>query len=190
LGDTIMVRSFAPLPPLEDITFLRPDARAFVTGRGPFPFLTPRWVSRFMLVMAGGFAVSGLCLIAVALDPILFLSHPLAREDDWIEIMGFTLIGLAVLDVGISIFLYRLWEREARLASDGGLLPAELLSAKVRAAKGGNYLQAECRFTSPQSQAITAKKNVGRPDRRLKVAPPAGSKVLILYDSDKLWQIL
>jgi hypothetical protein len=190
MGDTIMVRSLAPLPRLEEVTFLRPDARAFVTGEGPFPYVTPRWVSRLMLIMAGGFAIVGLGFVAVAEDPVLFLGHPLAPADDWIGIFGLAMFGVAVLDVGISIFLRKLWAREAHLASDGGLLPAELLSARVRAAKGGNNLQVQCRFTSPEGTAITATKNVGRPDRRLRTAPPPDVKILILYGSDRLWQIL
>ena len=43
MGDTIMVRSFAPLPRLDEITLLREECRAFVTGQIPYPVTVPFW---------------------------------------------------------------------------------------------------------------------------------------------------
>ena len=70
------------------------------------------------------------------------------------------------------------------------MLPGELISAKLLATKGGNYLQAECRFTSPDGKTVTGRKNADKARRSLKTLPTPGAKILILYDSDRLWQVL
>ena len=190
MGDTIMVRAFASVPRLEEITFLRPNTRDFVTGGKPYPLSLPVWFPYIFLLSAATFAAFGLYLTLAAHFPTQVLGRPLASNDDWMGQIGpFVLVGV-ILEFGIWAYFQKLVRGDQKLGADGGLIPGELVSSKVRAAKGGNYLQAQCRFTSPQGLVITGKKNVGRPDRRLKEGPPAGSKVLILYDSDRLWQVL
>jgi hypothetical protein len=190
MGDTIMVRSFAPLPRLEDVTFLRPDTRAFVTGEKPYPLLVPVWFPYLFVLGAVIFAAYGLYLALAAYFPTQILGHPPASNNEWMgQLAPFVFLGVLV-DAGLWAYFRKLVRGDQKLGSDGGLIPGELVSAKVRAAKGGNYLQAECRFTSPQGKIVTGKKNVGRPDRSLRTPPPVGSRVLILYDNDRLWQAL
>jgi hypothetical protein len=189
MGDTIMVRSFTTLPRLEDVAFLRPASRYFITGRGPFPALIRPWLVMLLFGYGALFGAAAIVITAIAYQAETFLGHPLSQESDWLRLFGPILLVPAVIDLGIALCFQRLAEQRKQLAAEGGLLPGELLSAKLRAAKGGNYLQFECQFTSPQGQIIVGKRN-GPPDRRLKNAPPAGSKLLILYDSDRLWQVL
>lgn len=190
MGDTIMVRSFAPLPRLDDITFLRTDTRDFVTGAKPYPLSLPAWFPNFFLLSVALFAAFAIYLIAATQFPQQILGRPLGFSDEWMkDILPPVLIGI-VLELGIWFYFRKMIDGDRKLGTDGGLIGGELVAAKIKAAKGGNYLQAECRFTSPQGQVVTGKKNVGRPDRRLKNGPPAGSKILILYDSDRLWRVL
>ena len=189
MGDTIMVRSFASLPRLEEITFLRPDTRDFVTGAKDYPLTLPAWFPYLFLLGAVPIGGLGLYCALATWFPSQFLGRPLASNDDWmIQIAPFAIL-LVVIEIGIFLWFRKLVRDDQKLGADGGLIPGELIASKVKAAKGGNYLQAQCRFTSPQGQVITGKKNA-RPDRRLKEGPPAGSKILILYDSDRLWQVL
>ena len=105
--------------------------------------------------------------------------------------LGPMVLLFAVLNVGLWFNFRNMARGQARLADEGGLLPGELLSAKIRSSKNGNYLRVECRFTSPQGKLITGKKDVGGPARYLKpTPPPSGTKVLVLYDGDRLWQVL
>lgn len=190
MGDTIMVRSFSPLPRLEEITLLRKDTRAFVTGAAPYPLSLPAWFPWFFLAGVALFAAFGIYLALASYFPDRILGHPLGPADSWMsDVVPFVLVGI-VLELGIFAWFRKLIRDDQKLGADGGLIPAELIAAKVKAAKGGNYLQAECRFTSPQGRVITGKKSVGRPDRGLREGPPAGSKILILYESDRLWQVL
>ena len=190
MGDTIMVRSLAPLPRLQEITLLRPDTRDFVTGATPYPPTIPPWFPYLFLPWAVGFAGFGIYLLLATNFPTQILGRPLTGNDAWMgQLAPIVLLGVP-LELGIWAWFRRFVRGDQKLRADGGLIAGELVSSKVRAAKGGNYLQAVCRFTSPQGQVITGKKNIGRPDRRLKEGPPAGSKVLILYDSDRLWQVL
>jgi len=180
MGDTIMVRSIAPLPRLEEITFLRPDTRGFVTGGTPYPLTVPVWFPNIFIVGAAVFVAFGIYLT---------LGHPLTGND-WMSTVGFFVLPGMLVDIGLLLFFRKLVRGDQKLGADGGLIPGELVSSKVKAAKSGNYLQAQIRFASPQGQIVTGRKNVGRPDRRLKEGPPAGSRVLILYDNDRLWQVL
>jgi hypothetical protein len=190
MGDTIMVRSFAPLPRLEQITFLRPDTRAFVTGEKPYPLTVPAWFPNIFVGGAVLFAAFGIYLVLAAHYPVEILGRPATGNDEWMGPLGpFLLLGV-LADIGLWAYFRKLVRGDRKLGADGGLIAGKLISAKVRAAKGGNYLQIQCQFTSPQGQVTTGKKNVARPDRRLREAPPAGATVLILYDSDRLWQVL
>lgn len=190
MGDTIMVRSFAPLPPLDEVAFLRTDTRDFVTGAKPYPLSLPAWFPNFFLLSVALFGAFAVYLIAATQLPQQILGRPLAVNDEWMsDILPFVLVGV-VLELGIWFYFRKMVDGDRKLGDDGGLIAGELVAAKVKAAKGGNYLQAECRFTSPQGQIISGRKNIGQPNRRLREAPPAGSKILILYDSDRLWRVL
>jgi hypothetical protein len=190
VGDTIMVRSLAPLPRLEEVTLLRRGSREFVTGQGPFPALIPAWLGIFFFCQAGVFAIAAIVVTSIAYQPVMFLGHPLSPDNDWMRFFGPCLFLLVLLDLGIAFLFRRLSERDKRLGVEGGLLPGELISAKLLATKGGNYLQAECRFTSPDGKIVTGRKNADKARRNLKTMPNPGAKLLILYDSDNHWQAL
>ena len=190
MGDTIMVRSFAPLPRLEEITFLRPDTKVFVTGQGPYPLSLPAWFPFILLLGAVPIGGLGLYNAFATWFPEQVLGRPLQASDDWMIQIAPVALVLVVVEIGMFVWFRRQIRNDRKLGILGGLIGGELVASKVKAAKGGNYLQAECRFTSPQGQVITGKKSVGRPDRRLKAGPPVSSKVLILYESDRLWQVL
>jgi hypothetical protein len=187
--EPITVRALAPLPPLNQITFLRKESRAYATGRGPFPAVYRAWIGSLLFLVAAGFAITAIGVFMVFSYPTVFLGRPLPEKDNWLRLQGLPLLVLAVIDVGLGFYHRKMAERENRLAAEGGLLPGELLSTKIRASKGGNYLQVECRFTNAEGRQVTGKKN-GRPDRGLKSPPAAGSQVLVLYDTDRLWQVL
>ena len=190
MGDTIMVRSFAPLPRLEEITLLRPDTRGFVTGAKDYPLSLPAWFPWFFLAGVALFLAFGIYLGLASRFPDQILGHPLGPSDSWMrDVIPFVLVGV-VLELAIFAWFRKLIRDDQKLGADGGLIGGELIASKVKAAKGGNYLQVQCRFTSPQGQVVIGKKSIGRPDRRLKEGPPAGSKVLVLYHSDRLWQVL
>jgi hypothetical protein len=185
-----MLKSLAPLPPLDQITFLRKESRAYVTGQGPFPAIYRAWVGSLFFVIAAGFAIAAIGAFIVFSYPTEFLGRPLDEKDNWLRLQGLPFMVLAVIDAGLGIYYRKMAEREKRLAAEGGLLRGELLSARIRASKSGNYLQVECQFLSPGGNQVTAKKTVGRPDRSLKSPPAAGSQVLVLYDTDRIWQVL
>ena len=184
-----MLRSLAPLPPLDQITFLRKESRAYVTGQGPFPATYRTWVASLFFIIAAGFAVTAIGTFIIFSYPTELLGRPLGDKDNWLRLQGIPFMVLAVIDAGLGFYFRKMADREKRLAAEGGLLPGELVSARIRANKGGNYLQVECRFTNAEGRQVTGKKN-GRPDRGLKSPPAAGSQVFILYDTDRLWQVL
>ena len=190
MGDTIMVRSLAPLPRLEDVTLLRRGTREFVTGQGPFPALTPAWLGMLFFGQASLFAVAAMAITLIAYQPVLILGHPRSEQDGWMSIFGPCLFLPVVLHIGLGMYFRKMVQKERRLAAEGGLLPGELISVKLLATKGGNYLQAECRFTSPDGKTVTGRKNADKARRGLKTLPTPGAKILILYDSDRLWQVL
>lgn len=189
MGDTIMLRSLAALPPLDQITFLRKESRAYVTGQGPFPALYGAWVGSLFFVIAAGFAIAAIGTFIFFSYPAEFLGRPIDEKDNWLRLQGLGFLVLAAIDVGLGLYYRKMAHREKRLAAEGGLLPGELVSARIRANKGGNYLQVECRFHSPGGNAVMGTKN-GRPNRSLKSPPAAGSQVLVLYDNPRLWQVL
>ncbi|HEX3064703.1 MAG TPA: hypothetical protein VHQ39_04445 [Dongiaceae bacterium] len=190
MGDTIMVRSLAPLPRLEDVTLLRKGSREFVTGQGPFPALIPSWLGLMLFGYAALFAIAALVITVIAYQPELFLKHPLSPDNDWMRQLGPILFLPALLDLGIAFYFRRRGSGEKRFAAEAGLLPGEIISSRLRAAKGGNSLQVECRFTTPDGKVITGSKNAGKPGRSLKTPPAPGTPILILYGTDRLWQVL
>ena len=185
-----MLRSLAPLPRLEDITLLRRGSREFVTGQGPFPGLVPAWLGMLFFGQAVLFAIAAIAITLIAYQPVLFLGHPLSEQDDWMSIFGPCLFLPVVLHIGLGVYFRKAMQKERTLAAEGGLLPGELISAKLLATKGGNYLQLECRFTNPDGKTITGRKNADKARRNLKTMPSPGAKLLILYGSDSLWQVL
>ena len=190
MGDTIMLRSLAPLPRLEEVTLLRRGSREFVTGQGPFPALIPAWLGMLFFGQAVLFAIAAIVITLIAYQPVLILGHPLSGQDGWMSFFGPCLFLPGLVDFGLGAYFRRAAQKERRLAAEGGLLPGELTSAKLLATKGGNYLQAECRFTSPDGKTVTGRKNADKARRSLKTLPTPGAKILILYDSDRLWQVL
>jgi hypothetical protein len=190
MGDTIMVRSLAPLPRLEDLTFLRKGSREFVTGRGPFPTLVPSWLGMMLFGYAALFAIAAIVVTLIAYQPELFLGHPLPPDNDWMRQLGPALFLPALLDLGIAFYFRNRGSGETRFAAEAGLLPGEIISARLRAAKGGNSLQVRCRFTAPDGHVITGSKNAGRVARNFKTPPASGEAILILYGDERLWQVL
>ena len=190
MGDTIMVRSFAPLPRLEDITFLLPQNRAFVTGESAMVPTYSRWVGTLFFIIAGLFILSAIGLTLAFSYPEQILGHPLPNSGPWVHFLGLPVALLGIADIGLAIYYRKKAIEEEQLAASGGLISGTVIRAKLNASKNGTNFRVECRFTSPAGKEISRAKGVGRVTRQPKTAPPAGSKVLILYDSDRLWQVL
>jgi len=53
-----------------------------------------------------------------------------------------------------------------------------------------NVLRLEYRFAQPGGEAAIRKKDFPRHDLNPKSPPPPGSKLLILYVDEQLWQVL
>ena len=116
MGDTIMVRAFASVPRLEEITFLRPNTRDFVTGGKPYPLSLPVWFPYIFLLSAATFAAFGLYLTLAAHFPTPVLGRPLASNDDWMGQIGpFVLVGV-ILEFGIWAYFRKLVRGDQKLA--------------------------------------------------------------------------
>src|SRR5437016_2981614 len=176
-----MVRSFAPLPRLDEIAFLLPQNRAFVTGNGPMAPTYSRAVATLFFVIAGFFILSAAGLTVAFNNPELLLGHPLPDEGPWIRFLGLPVALLGIVDVGLAFYYRKKARGEALLATNGGLVSGTVIRAKVRASKNGTNFRVRCRFTSPEGREVVASRSVGRFTRQPKTAPPPGSKVLILY---------
>ncbi len=189
MGDTIMLRSLAKLPPLDQITFLRKESRAYVTGQGPYSPVNRPWLGFMLLGYGAAFTIAAIGVTLVGYQPMLILGHPLSPENDWMRQFGPIIFLPALGDLGLGLYFHNRARDEKRLAAEGALLPGEVVSARIRASKGGNYLQAEFQFHSPEGNPVTGTRN-GQSDRSVKSPPAPGSQVLVLYDNPRLWQVL
>jgi len=185
-----MVRAFASLPPLDEIAFLLPQNRAFVTGNGAMAPTYNRMVGTLFFVIAGFFILSAAGLTVAFNYPEQFLGHPLPDDGPWTRFLGLPVALLAIVDVGLAFYYRKKAKEEELLAANGRLIPGTVIRARVRASKNGTNFRVQCRFTSPEGREINATRIVGRITRQPKTAPTPGRKVLILYDSDRLWGVL
>jgi hypothetical protein len=190
-NEAITFRALATLPSLGSITFVRKTSRDFVTGRGPLPAAYSLRIRRFFRVATAVFAIGGVASSLAALGDALVSGQPLTEMNGFFMMSGPTLLLIAAIYYGISFFLQRRASREQQLAERGGLLPAELISTRFRNNdEGQTVLRLECRFTRPGGELVTAKKHTTRFDLDRKSPPPPGSKLLLLYVDEKLWEVL
>ena len=117
-------------------------------------------------------------------------------EDDigafWI-VLGPLLLCLAPVYWLILWFANRRAAREARLVRDGGLIGAELLSAKYYpgSARGGSpSVSVKFRMSLPNGVPAEGKQSFTMFDLNSRAFPPAGSKLLVLRVDDMLQQLL
>jgi len=110
----------------------------------------------------------------------------------WI-ISGPFLLSLAAVYWLFLWFANRRAGREARLVKEGGLIKAELLSAKYYpgSPKGGSpSVRIKFRMTLPNGEPMDAKQSFTMFDLDRHAFPPAGSKLLVLRVDDTLQQLL
>jgi hypothetical protein len=117
-------------------------------------------------------------------------------EDDisafWI-VLGPLLLFLAPIYCLILWFANRRAVREARLVKEGGLIGAELLSAKYYpgSPRGGSpSVSIKFQMTLPNGQPVGGKQSFTMFDLDRRALPPAGSKLLVLRVDDTLQQLL
>ena len=117
-------------------------------------------------------------------------------EDDigafWI-VLGPLLLSLAPIYWLILWFANRRAEREARLVKDGGLIGAELLSAKYYpgSARGGSpSVSVKFRMSPAERRARGGQAILHHVRPQQPGLPPAGSKLLVLRVDDMLQQLL
>ena len=192
-GETneITLRALAPLPPLSDVVFLRKESRDFVAGRGPIPAGHSPRVHRFFRVATAVFAIVGTALSLAALGWVVASGQPVADMNGFFLASGPTLLAAALIYYGINFVLLKQTSREQRLSERGGLLPGEVVSTRFRNTDEANdVLRLEYRFAPPGAEAATRKKHFPRHDLNPKSPPPPGSRLLILYVDEQLWQVL
>jgi len=110
----------------------------------------------------------------------------------WI-ISGPFLLALAAAYWLFLWFANRRADREARLVKEGGLIAAELLSAKYYpgSPKGGSpSVRVNFRMTPPNGAPVDGKQSFTMFDLNRHAFPPPGSKLLVLRVDDTLQQLL
>ena len=106
---------------------------------------------------------------------------------------GPLLLALAAIYWVFLWFADRRAGREARLVKEGGLIGAELLSAKYYpgSPKGGSpSVGVKFRITLPTGKPLDGKQSFTMFDLDRRALPPAGSKLLVLRLDDTLQQLL
>jgi len=124
-------------------------------------------------------------------------ASPLPPFED--EIGAYWIVGGPLLLALAAIYWVFLWfadrraGREARLVKEGGLIGAELLSAKYYpgSPKGGSpSVGVKFRITLPTGKPVDGKQSFTMFDLDRRALPPAGSKLLVLRLDDTLQQLL
>jgi hypothetical protein len=187
IADRTSVRSLAPLPGLETVVFFRKANRDFVTGRGPLAVAVSLRVRRWL-----GYAMWVFLVVGGAISLVAGALSLLGRD----VAAGYVATGACLLFLGL-VYSLLLWfvgrraAKEQRLASEGALLPAELVSVKYRSGdNGSSTLKIEYRFQLPDGRPMTGKQALSRFDFRRKQLPPPGSKLLLLYVDEQLHEAL
>jgi hypothetical protein len=192
-GETIVLRPLAPLPDLAAVVFVRHKNRAFVTGRGPLAVTAGPGVRRFLKYGALAFTGVGGALTLGAAVAELYLGIQSPPEDldvGWIA-AGLTSLGLGAIYGAILWFQNRRAVAEQRLARDGGLIGAELVATRYwSGGKSGPSLRIDYRFTAPDEQVVNRRQSFSLFDLDRKALPPPGSKLLVLWVDETLFELL
>lgn len=189
--DGISFRTFGPLPALDSVVFIHKASRDFVLGRGPFPVQHSVRVRAFFRLATAVLAIAGAGLTLAALGYAVASGLPLSEMNGFFLMAGPGLLLLAAIYYLFNLFIRRRAGIEKQLIERGGLLAGELVSTKFRTDdNGGTTLRVECRFTSPSAVSLTGKRHFSRYDVDRKSPPSPGSKLLIVYVDDKVWEVL
>jgi hypothetical protein len=192
-GETATLRRLASLPDLDSVVFLRKENRAFVTGRGPLAARTPPALRALFRYGALGLAILGMVLALVAAGMELYLrsrTPPAHVSLGWILGAANSLFVAAVFG-GIVRLQNRRAATERRLAEDGGLIGGELLSVRYRSGgEGQPSLKVHYSFLRPGGQQMSRRQTLFRFDVDRRALPPAGSKILVLYVDENLFDVL
>jgi hypothetical protein len=189
--EAIAFRTLGPLPSLDSVVFIRKASRDFVLGRGAFPTQHSARVRAFFRISTAVLAIVGTALTLAALGYAVASGLPFSEMNGFFLFAGPVLLLSAAIYYLFNLFIRRRANIEKQLIERGGLLAGELVSTKFRSDEnGGTTLRVECRFTSPSAMNLTGKRHFNRYDVDRKAPPPPGTKLLIVYVDDKVWEVL